>query len=81
MPAERLRPVLHLVSDSTGETAAAAAAAVLSQFDGVDPQRRTHVFVRSAAGVDDVLGRIAAEPGLTVYTLLDPALAERLERG
>jgi len=63
------RSVLHLVSDSTGATAAAAAAAVQSQFDGLDLLRRTHVFVRSAEAVDGVLERIGAEPGLTVYTL------------
>ena len=75
------RQVLHLVSDSTGETASAAANAVLSQYEGLEVTRRLHVFVRSEAELEAALQRMARDPGLVVYTLLDDAMAERLREG
>ncbi|MEM7710897.1 MAG: kinase/pyrophosphorylase, partial [Pseudomonadota bacterium] len=72
---------VHIVSDSTGETAIAAAAAVLSQFPAARARRRSHVFVRDPAAVDRALADIATDPGLVVYTLLDPALSQRIEEG
>ena len=81
MTASEGRLVLHILSDSTGETASAAASAVLAQFDALEIRRRTHVFVRAPRDVDAALARIREEPGLAVYTLTDPALAERLRAG
>jgi regulator of PEP synthase PpsR (kinase-PPPase family) len=75
------RRVLHLISDSTGETVSTAAGAVISQFDGLELQRRVHVFVRTDRDVRNALAAIAAEPGLVVYTLLDAGRAEQLRRG
>ncbi len=79
--ARRGRLVLHVLSDSTGETASAAASAVLSQFDGLEVRRRQHVFVRAPRDVDAALARIGEEPGVVVYTLTDAALALRLREG
>jgi hypothetical protein len=69
------------VSDSTGETVSTAAVAVVSQFEGLDLQRRPHVFVRTERDVHGVLDAVAAEPGLVVYTLLNERLAGRLREG
>ena len=81
MTAGTRRHILHLVSDSTGETASAAAAAVFSQYDGLEITRRLHVFVRTEAALDAALDQMSREPGLVVYTLLDDAMADRLRRG
>ncbi|MGG7566881.1 pyruvate, water dikinase regulatory protein [Rhodovulum sp. DZ06] len=75
------RHVLHLLSDSTGETATAAANAVLSQFENPDITLRMHVFVRSAADIDAAVKAIRKEPGPVVYTLLDSKLSDRLVTG
>ncbi|MAS43905.1 hypothetical protein SAMN05444336_103340 [Albimonas donghaensis] len=75
------RHVLHLLSDSTGETVSAAAGAVISQFDGLELTRRVHVFTRTRRDVDAALQKISDEPGLVVYTLLDESLAARLRDG
>ncbi len=70
--------VLHLISDSTGETASAAVNAVLSQFDNPEAEIRLHVLVRNAADLDAALDEVRSRRGLVVYTLLDPALKIRL---
>jgi regulator of PEP synthase PpsR (kinase-PPPase family) len=70
--------VLHLISDSTGETASAAVNAVLSQFDNPNVDIRLHVLVRNAANLDAALAQVVANPGLVIYTLLDPELKSRL---
>ena len=72
---------LHLVSDSTGDTAAAAANAVLSQFERPGVTISLHVFVRTPAELDRTLEDIARAPGLVVYTILDAGLRRRLEEG
>ncbi len=72
---------LHLVSDSTGETATAAANAVLSQFGDPDVERRLHVFVRNASDVATALEDIRAHPGTVVYTILDEALSSKIREG
>lgn len=75
------RHVLHLLSDSTGETATAAANAVLSQFEDPSIDLRMHVFVRSAADMDAAIARIRKDPGPVVFTVLDRALTDRLAAG
>jgi regulator of PEP synthase PpsR (kinase-PPPase family) len=72
------RHVLHLLSDSTGETATAAANAVLSQFDDPAVDLRMHVFVRNQADVDKAVKAIRKNPGTVVYTLLDRSLGDHL---
>lgn len=75
------RHVLHLISDSTGETVSTAAGAVISQFEGLEVRRRHHVFVRSPRDVEAALRAVEREPGMVVYTLLNDRLAEALREG
>ncbi len=75
---ERRGATLHLVSDSTGETVAAAAEAALAQFPAPAPARREHVFVRTAEALSAALRAVAASPGPVFYTLVDPVLQTTL---
>jgi regulator of PEP synthase PpsR (kinase-PPPase family) len=70
--------LIHLVSDSTGETVGSAVAAALSQFADRPVRRRTHVFVTSQAALDGVLEAVAQRPGPVFFTLVDSAIRERL---
>lgn len=69
----------HLVSDATGETLVAVARAAASQFKSVQSVEHVYPLVRSARQLDRVLGEIAEEPGVVLYTLVDAALIETLE--
>lgn len=70
---------LHIVSDSTGETAASAVRAATSLFDALQVTRHMHVFVRSEAQVHEVLDSVHGSNALVVYTIADRALSATLQ--
>ncbi len=70
---------LHLVSDSTGETLEMIAKAALAQFEGADIVRHFWPMVRSQQHLDRILGEFAANPGLVLFTLVNPETRQRLE--
>ena len=70
---------LHLLSDSTGETLEMIAKAALAQFDDADVIRHFWPMVRSQQHLDRILGDIAANPGLVLFTLVNTETRARLE--
>jgi regulator of PEP synthase PpsR (kinase-PPPase family) len=71
---------LHMVSDATGETLVTVARAAAAQYATVSPVEHMHPLVRSRKQLDQVLTEIENAPGIVLYTLLDRALGERLEK-
>ena len=70
---------LHLLSDSTGETLEMIAKAALAQFDQSDVVRHFWPMVRSRQHLDRILEEFKANPGLVLYTLVNPEVRERME--
>jgi len=70
---------LHLLSDSTGETLENIAKAALAQYDDVETVRHFWPMVRTEAHLDRILQEIAQNPGLVIYTLVNPATRRALE--
>ena len=70
---------LHLLSDSTGETLEMIAKAALGQFDDSEVVRHFWPMVRSRQHLERIMGEIAANPGLVVYTLVNAETRARLE--
>ena len=70
---------LHLLSDSTGETLEMIAKAALAQFDDTDIIRHFWPMVRSRQNLDRIIGDIANNPGLVLFTLVDDDNRARLE--
>lgn len=70
---------LHLLSDSTGETLEMIAKAALAQFEGADVIRHFWPMVRSQQHLDRILGELTANPGLVLFTLVNPDIRRRLE--
>lgn len=71
---------LHLLSDSTGETLEMIAKAALARFDDPDVIRHFWPMVRSQQHLDRILGEIAANPGLVLFTLVNAETRARLEQ-
>jgi len=72
---------LHLVSDATSETVTSVASACLVQFKTVQSTIHQWWLVRSEGQVDRALQGIAQNPGIVLYTLVDPVVVERLATG
>jgi regulator of PEP synthase PpsR (kinase-PPPase family) len=70
---------LHLLSDSTGETLENIAKAALAQFDGVETIRHFWPMIRSEGNLERILDEIAQNPGLVLFTLVNPETRRRLE--
>ncbi len=70
---------LHLLSDSTGETLENIAKAALAQYDDVETRRHFWPMVRNEAHLERILNEIAQNPGLVLFTLVNPAIRSMLE--
>jgi regulator of PEP synthase PpsR (kinase-PPPase family) len=70
---------LHLVSDSTGETLIAASRAASALYPGVSAIEHVYPLVRTRDQLSRVIGEIEREPGIVLYTLVDPQLSGQLE--
>jgi regulator of PEP synthase PpsR (kinase-PPPase family) len=73
------RQHLHLLSDSTGETLEMIAKAALAQFENNGVVRHFWPMVRSLQHLDRIMGDIAANPGLVLYTLVNNETRTKLE--
>jgi [pyruvate, water dikinase]-phosphate phosphotransferase / [pyruvate, water dikinase] kinase len=71
---------LHLLSDSTGETLEVMAKAALAQFEGVETIKHFWPMIRSGANLDRILAEIAQNPGLVLFTLVNPDTRRTLEQ-
>ncbi len=70
---------LHLISDSTGETLIAAARAVTSQYKENRAEEHVYPLVRNQKQLDFVLQSVSDEPGIVLYTISNPEIADKLE--
>lgn len=70
---------LHLVSDSTGETLEMIAKAAIAQFEDAEVERHFWPMVRSRQHLDRIVPELSANPGIVLYTLVNPETRSRLE--
>lgn len=70
---------LHLVSDATGETLSAIAKAVIVQYSKVRGIEHVHSLVRNKKQMNRVFQVIESEPGIVLYTIVNPDLARGLD--
>jgi regulator of PEP synthase PpsR (kinase-PPPase family) len=75
-----MRLHLHLLSDSTGETLENIAKAALAQYDDVETIRHFWPMVRTEAHLERILGEIAQNPGLVIFTLVNSQARATLEQ-
>jgi [pyruvate, water dikinase]-phosphate phosphotransferase / [pyruvate, water dikinase] kinase len=71
--------ILHLVSDSTGETLGSIARATLARFENPHVIKHPWSLIRSRFQLDRVLTGIASEPGPVMFTIADRSLRHALE--
>lgn len=69
---------LYLFSDATGETVEHVARAALSQFKGLDVKFHKFGNIRTHADIMQAIEGATGQPGLIIYTLVDPELTQLL---
>lgn len=69
---------LYLFSDATGETVERVVRAALSQFKGVEVKLYKFTNLRTRADIAQAFAAIGSQPGLVVYTMVDPELTQFL---
>ena len=76
---------LHMISDSTGETAARLVQALEAQFPDQEFSEIRHPRVESVADLQLAVERMRGRQAVVIYTLVEPELREsmrpRLEQG
>jgi [pyruvate, water dikinase]-phosphate phosphotransferase / [pyruvate, water dikinase] kinase len=71
---------LHIVSDSTGETAARLVLALEAQFPEQSFEEVRHPRVESAEDLALAVSRARGRPAVMVYTLVEPGLREAMRQ-
>lgn len=71
---------IYVISDATGETAERVIKAALSQFYEEDVKVQRLCQIRNEADVQQAMSVVVHDPGMVVYTLVDPHLSQVLER-
>src|ERR1041385_8486911 len=69
---------LHMISDSTGETAQRLVQALEAQFPDQEFSEIRHPRVESIADLQLAVDRMKGRPAVVVYTLVDPELRESM---
>jgi regulator of PEP synthase PpsR (kinase-PPPase family) len=69
---------LHMISDSTGETAQRLVQALEAQFPDQEFQEIRHPRVESVADLQLAVERMKGRPAVVVYTLVEPELRESM---
>jgi hypothetical protein len=71
--------VIHLVSDSTGETLRSVGAAAAAQFNEFQYEENVYSLIRSQKNLERVFGKIKTNPGIVLCTLIDDEIRKQLE--
>ena len=71
---------LHIVSDSTGETATRVVAATEAQFPGQAFATVRHPRVETVADLQLALARMEGKSSVVIYTLVEPTLRAAMQR-
>ena len=69
---------IHLVSDATGTTLLGLSRAVLSQFEGIDPNQKFWPLVRTERQLERVIRKISENPGPVIFTFVNKDMRRRL---
>ncbi len=70
---------LHLISDATGETLLAAGRAASAQYKDARAIEHIYPLIRTEKQLMKVFEDIEEEPGIILYTVVDQALAHRID--
>ena len=71
--------IIHLISDSTGETLRSVGAAAAAQFN-LEYEENVYPLIRSKKNLERVYKKIIKKPGIVLCTLVDDEMSNMLEQ-
>ena len=71
--------VIHLISDSTGETLRSVGAAAAAQFENLAYEENVYPLIRSKKNLERVYDKILENPGIVLCTIVDDEISKMLE--
>ncbi|WP_458412097.1 pyruvate, water dikinase regulatory protein [Schinkia sp. CFF1] len=74
------KEIIHIVSDSVGETAEFVVKAVATQFNSGFIEIKRHTYVESFEDIEDLLAMALQSPSIIAYTIVIPTLKEYLDK-
>lgn len=77
-PPAHTSPVIHVLSDSTGNLARHMLAALVTQFPPASISTQFHAFISSTERLDQVLDSIKAQPGAICHAVVSGAFKQRI---
>ncbi len=72
--------IIHLVSESSGQTVKHAANTALSKFSYLEVKKYHWPMTRNSKMLKEVIEKIKAKPGVVMYTISDRSLREELKQ-
>ncbi len=73
------KPIIYIISDSTGETAQNVVNAAVSQFDSDNIKLKLFAHVESTKDIKGIIDKINKEKNFIVYTIVKPELRSFLK--
>jgi len=70
---------LHMISDATGETLIAVGRAAAAQYRGHRAIEHIYPMIRDHKQLDEILQKIAHQPGIVLHTILNKLLSKKIE--
>ncbi len=71
--------IVHLISDSTGETISLLSKAIFAQFDDLNVKEYAWSLTKNKERLDEVLSNVKKKGGIIIYTIAEKELGEYLE--
>ncbi|WPY00854.1 Putative phosphoenolpyruvate synthase regulatory protein-like kinase/phosphatase [Candidatus Trichorickettsia mobilis] len=72
--------IIHLISESSGQTVKYAAKSAISQFSDIKAKEYNWPLVRNKELLNEVLRKIQQKPGIVLYTISNPELRDILKK-
>ena len=79
MQKEDKKLIIHLISDSTGETLKSVGSAAAAQFDQLEYEENVYPLIRSKKNLKRVFDKIKSNPGIVLCTLVDDEIRKKLK--
>lgn len=71
--------IVHLISESSGQTVKHAASTALSKFSDIEVKKYHWPMTRTTKLLEDVFEKIKSKPGVILYTISDEEIREQLK--